>query len=73
MLTWFGEEWNALKAKVYEHIDIVPTQFEGNVKEIIDQIESMCDHYRDARDFLLDKIKDRSGTVIDQQITKIYF
>ncbi|RUP44588.1 LOW QUALITY PROTEIN: hypothetical protein BC936DRAFT_149256 [Jimgerdemannia flammicorona] len=71
MCTWFGDEWTALKAKVYERVNVVPKPFE----EGIDQIEMMCRAYRywDARDFLLDQLKDRSGTVEYQQIMKIYF
>ncbi|CAG8598234.1 9217_t:CDS:10, partial [Paraglomus occultum] len=39
MHMWFGNEWTALKEKVYEHVNIVPKPFDGNVKEVIDQID----------------------------------
>jgi len=42
MCTWFGEEWTSLKAKVYKHVDMIPNQFEGSTKELIDQIDKVC-------------------------------
>ena len=42
MCTWFGDEWTALKAKVYERVNVVPKPFEGVIKEVIDQIDTVC-------------------------------
>ncbi|CAG8649105.1 9103_t:CDS:10 [Paraglomus brasilianum] len=75
MYTWFGDEWTALKAKVYERVNVVPKPFEGVIKEVIDRIDTFCRAYEywDARNFLLDQMKDRSCTVLYKQIIKIYF
>ncbi|CAG8652744.1 4127_t:CDS:2, partial [Paraglomus occultum] len=74
MCTWFGEGWAFLKAKVYEHVNVEPKQFEGSTKELIDQIDKLCCAYQYvyARNLLLDKMKDQSETTINQQIIEIY-
>ncbi|CAG8487266.1 227_t:CDS:2 [Paraglomus brasilianum] len=41
MHTWFGDEWTALKDKVYERVNVVSKPFEGVIKEVIDRIDTV--------------------------------
>ncbi|CAG8679256.1 11675_t:CDS:2, partial [Funneliformis caledonium] len=74
MYTWFEKDWAVIKRKVYKIVDMKPKGFEGEVKNVIDIIEEMCDAYKynEARDYLY-KIKTcyTSQTLI--QIANIYF
>ncbi|CAJ0764793.1 10897_t:CDS:2, partial [Entrophospora sp. SA101] len=66
MHTFFGEEWDDLKTKVYGQLNLTPLHFEGIILETIKAIE-------EARELILDKMKNQSASVKYQQILKIYF
>ncbi|CAG8556278.1 6973_t:CDS:2, partial [Scutellospora calospora] len=61
MHTWFGDEWEGLKAKASEKICFEVKKFEGNILSDTIKIEELCASYRywDARSYLLDKLKER--------------
>ncbi|CAG8647753.1 3956_t:CDS:2 [Acaulospora morrowiae] len=66
MYSWFGDEWQDLKAKALAKINIKPKMF-----------EDLCDEYKywEARDFVYEKLKvrpDRTET-FHRQVMKIYF
>ncbi|CAJ0911216.1 21651_t:CDS:2, partial [Entrophospora sp. SA101] len=50
MHTFFGEEWDDLKTKVYGQLNLTPLHFEGIILETIKAIE-------EARELILDKMK----------------
>ena len=45
MSSWFGTEWEDIKKKVYEIIDMKPKSFEGEVKEVINYVEQESNLY----------------------------
>ncbi|CAJ0836062.1 2828_t:CDS:2 [Entrophospora sp. SA101] len=56
MHTFFGEEWDDLKTKVYGQLNLTPLHFEGIILETIKAIE-------EARELILDKMKNQSASV----------
>ncbi|KAF0501117.1 hypothetical protein F8M41_020136 [Gigaspora margarita] len=75
MHTWFGDEWESLKAKVSKEISFEVKKFEGNILSDIIKIEELCASYRylDARSYLLDKLKERPDDDKYRQVLKIYY
>ncbi|CAG8801774.1 27757_t:CDS:2, partial [Gigaspora margarita] len=73
MRTWFGEEWSSLKQKVQNEINMAPVKFEGCILESIEKIEKVHYHYWDAREYLLEQMKNRFATMVYLQTMKIYF
>ncbi|CAJ0637176.1 12386_t:CDS:2 [Entrophospora sp. SA101] len=65
MHTFFGEEWDDLKTKVYGQLNLTPLHFEGIILETIKAIEEMCTIYKywEARELILDKMKNQSASV----------
>jgi len=41
MWTFFGEDWDTLKAKVYDQLNITPLKFEGIIHESVKTIEEV--------------------------------
>ncbi|CAG8462094.1 2199_t:CDS:10, partial [Paraglomus occultum] len=75
MWTFFGEDWDILKAKVYNQLNITPLKFEGIIHKSVKTIEEMCNSckYWEAREFILDEMKNQESGTKYQQILKIYF
>ncbi|KAF0342992.1 hypothetical protein F8M41_016053 [Gigaspora margarita] len=75
MHTWFGDDWESLKAKVSEKICFEVKKFEGSILSDIIKIEELCAsrRYWDARSYLLDKLKERPDDDKHRQVLKIYY
>ncbi|CAI2187836.1 2985_t:CDS:10 [Funneliformis geosporum] len=74
MYTWFEEEWIDIKRMVYGVVNMEPNAFEGEISNIINTIEEMCDSYKynEVREYLF-KIKTNEHSKITQQVSAVYF
>ncbi|CAI2191651.1 8824_t:CDS:10, partial [Funneliformis geosporum] len=74
MYTWFEQEWTDIKRKIYGVVNMEPNVFEGEITNVIDTVEEMCDRYKyyEVRDYLF-KIRTGDHSQIVQQIATVYF
>ena len=44
MYSWFKDDWIDIKSKVYEIVDMNPKHFEGEISDIINNVEKESKH-----------------------------
>ncbi|CAG8499604.1 13299_t:CDS:2 [Acaulospora colombiana] len=75
MHTWFGQDWEDLKAKCSSKIKFEIKRFEGNTLADIIKIEELCTSYKywEAWSYILDRMKERPSDDAHRQVLRIYF